>query len=335
MIKKDNPKRISFILDENLKHFTEEAQHLAYKLKNPLAGEHIHIVKTFTRELIKASSRLRQVKITKKPPKESLILTTELPSYETQEIQIPLREGPDYTIPTAPIPPPKRKLALETIRLKERQFGKKEPELKKPPKPIKKFTPKRIEEEKITLITSSDTGEEFAYAIKKGIIYEVEEVELTQDDVKVLNSLKPKIEKKKELLQRKAKLIKLVKKIAKKNNVDFKNLDFIKLRYYLIKHLVKFGLIDPLLYDPKISKIICDGPGLKIEIIHDNQELITNLEYNTPKQLNQFLKKIAEKTKQKLTEDEPTLEAEIDNFSFRATLGTEDIPSKYVMERTI
>ena len=352
--------KTSFILDESLKNLNNSVEELIFQIKNPLAGERINTLKKFTNELVKAYCNQTRMKITRKPPKESLIITTEQQVQNIPQIQIIPSLKQPYKMPSYPTIPSKQKIYLEKTNTSPRRFALAEESLKitlptqistkseQETLQLKKLTPQKkeiietpqqkteeLKEKKINLIISKISGEVLAHAIQKGVIYTIYEKELSEGDVQILNSIKPLIETKKELLKEGPKLQKLIKKQAKKNKVPLDLIDNSKLRYFLIKHIVNFGLIDPLFQDSKITKVICEGPNLKIKIVRDDEELITNLEYRNQKKLDLFLKKVANKTKQNITEDEPLMEAEIENFRIKATMGTENIPSKFVMERLI
>tara|TARA_Y100000310_G_scaffold343661_1_gene452330 strand:+ start:4730 stop:5689 length:960 start_codon:yes stop_codon:yes gene_type:complete len=312
-----------FILERNFRDLNKETEELLFNLKNPLAGKKANIIKKFTRELIKAQSSKREFKARKKTrQEEALILTTTAGRAETPSINI------------------QRPLLEETL-VKPLPKLLPKPEMKKVQKTPKKISekiskpPLKLKEKRISLITSQVTGTEIVHAIKKGMFYTIYESDLSQEEVAVLDDLKPILEKKHEIFQDKAKFIKIMKKAAKKNRVRSDELSPSKLRYFLIKHIINFGLIDPLLHDPQIIKILCDGPNIKIKILRDTEELITNLEYKNSRQLSDFLESIAKKASQKISEKTPAFEAEFQGFRIKAVIGTEDIPSRFVFERVI
>jgi hypothetical protein len=330
-------KTINFVLDTNLKKLNEEVDTLIFNLKNPLAGDKVNLIKNFTKELIKAYSRQEEYKILKHPPKEALIISTTQETPKEQEFVIPKNETFDFEIPKFPLEP-EENLAAETFNIFPRNFGERHQQQPvKQEKLIKKPEPQHIElkEERINLITTKSTDEEMAHALRKGLFYIINEVSLEEQDKLILNIIKPIIEKKQELFQDDAKFLKLLKKTAKKNKINLEELHLAKLRYFLIKHIINFGLIDPLFHDPKITKIICEGPNLKIKIIRDSEELITNIEFHNSEKLSTFIQSLARKASINISEESPTLETTFENFRIHATLGTEKIPSKFVMEKTI
>jgi hypothetical protein len=330
-------KTTNFVLDTNLKKLNEEVDTLIFNLKNPLSGERVNLIKSFTKELIKAYSNQEEYKILKQPPKEALIISTTQETPQEQDFVLPSEETLDFEIPNYPLEP-ERDLSHETFNILPRSFGERPPQpLPQPVMPVAKPEPQKIEikEERINLVTTKTTGEEMAYASRKGLFYIIDEAPLTEQDKLMLNTLKPILEKRQELFQNEKKFIKILKKTSKKNKLNLEELHIAKLRYYLIKHIINFGLIDPFFHDPKITKIICDGPNTKLKIIRESEELITNIEFHNKEKLSSFIQSLARKASTKISEESPTLDVTFENFRIHATLGTEEIPSKFVMEKTI
>ncbi|MBT3866035.1 hypothetical protein HOF78_02965 [Candidatus Woesearchaeota archaeon] len=328
---------INFVLDEKLNELNSEIENVLYSLKEPLAGERIYILNKFTKELIKAHIKKSGRTIKKHQSQEAFILTTNEEEFLPPEFDFPDQETEAFEIPTFPIEPT-RNLSEESLSVQPRDFQIQkiiEEPKKEIIKPIEKPKPLEITEEHVPLITSQVTGEEMASATVKGMFYIVNESKLEKSEITMLNSLKPLVEKKQNLFQDKEKFTKIMNKLAKKNKIASNELSPSKLRYFLIKHLVNFGLIDPILHDPKVTKITCDGPNLKIKVQRDNTELISNLEYINAKQLSDFVNYLAEKSSQKIKEETTTLDIEFESFRIHITVGTEGLPSKYILEKTI
>ncbi|MBT3262030.1 hypothetical protein HN992_03025 [Candidatus Woesearchaeota archaeon] len=331
-------KEIAFIYNKELEKLNDETSKILFNIQHPLAGKNIHLLKTFTRELIKAHSKKSRHKIKRDLPEDALVFSNNDLESTFLDLDIPLPE-------LEPSISPEELISTEIDRLVDLTESSPEriplglPDLE--PETLPLFQNKQEEKiiqiptEKTPLITSSITDEVMAAGTKNGMFFIIEETELSKGEIKVLNALKPRIIKKESLLSNKNKFTKLMEKQAKKHKVDVADLSPSKMRYFLIKHIINFGLIDPLFHDQLISKIICDGPSLKIRIVRNNERLITNLEYGSNSQLNNFLIKLAKKTKNNLTEDHPFFEAQLDNFKIHGTLGTSGIPTKYTIERLI
>lgn len=332
---------IKFVLDERLNDLNSEIQNILYNMKEPLAGERIHILNKFTRGLIQAHYNQSGKKVKRRPVNEALLLTTNEGEFIPPELDIPSPETGEFEIPVFPIEPQKE-LMKESLNLQVRDFQSKEliEEPKKvelPKEDIVEEVPQKIEitEEHVSLIKSQVNGEELASATIKGLFYIVNESHLEGNEITVLNAIRPILEKKQDLFHDKEKFTKLMNKTAKKNKIDKEDLSPSKLRYFLIKHLVNFGLIDPILNDPKVTKIVCDGPNLKIKVQRENKELITNLEYINESQLKEFINYLAKKSSKKITEETTTLELEFENFRMHINVGIEGVSPKFTLEKTI
>lgn len=324
-------KEINFVLDRNLSKLNSEVESLIYSIKHPLAGEKVSIITHFTRALIRAYHSQNKEKYHKAAETETIAVSTH--DVQPPQQMLDLRSN-EFSLLEL-----ERSMDEETTNLNPLNFEFEEPkkELPKPKVEERVEEPKVVEipEEKVTLIQSKITDEELAFAKVKGLFYVVHESDLTPEEIMVLNSLKPILECKEELFQNKEKFIKSMNKIARKNKISRDSLSPSKLRYFLIKHIINFGLIDPIMHDPKVSKIVCDGPNLKLKVYRNGDELITNLEYSSEQQLNEFLKHIAKKASKKLTPEETTFDAEFDNFIFHVTMGSFGLPSKFVLERIV
>ncbi len=325
-------KNVHFVLDKKLKELNEEVERLVFNINNPLAGGKVHLLNIFTKEVMKAYVAQSQYKITKHPIKEETIISTTYENYELPELELPPLEEAEFELPPLVKHSKKGTLTLQP-RFPQKQIVRETMIKEKVPKPIPK--PQPIVEERISLITSKITGEEMAYAIKKGLFYIVNETEVSPNEIQALNFMKPSIEKDLRLFQNKERFIKLMKKAARKCKIDAEELSPSKLRYFLIKHIMNFGLIDPLLQDPFITKITCEGPNLKLRIVRENKEFITNLEYKAPAQLDEFLQNTGRKKGTQISEQNPHAVLEFDNFKIEVSFGIGANTSNYIIEKTI
>lgn len=129
------------------------------------------------------------------------------------------------------------------------------------------------------------------------ITYAVEEPVLSENDLSNLQRLKAILNevlqlKPTELHSKKAAGDYLVKKI----NEIFDNYNFkpkpetrSKLLYYVIRDNLGFGKIDPLMHDPLIEDISCDGVNVPLYIWHRKFESIpTNIRFKTAEELDTY-----------------------------------------------
>ncbi len=331
---------INFILDKQLKNLNEEVEKLVYNLNNPLAGKKIHIVKTFTKELMRAYAQRMPHKITKNSTEEAFVISKTEENYGLPKSALPIMNNAGAFQSLQGYSHQNKKIQEEMLNLSPRAPSVKKInekiEIKQKKRPQKiEFKPGPIPEERINLITSKITGEEMAYAIKKGLFYIVNETDLAIDEITILNNMKPYLQKNNSLFQDKNKFVKLMKRIARKNKIDSENLSPSKMRYFLIKHILNFGLIDPILYDPFVTEITCEGANTKIRLTRQGKELITNLEYKSQAQLDEFIQYLAKRKGKLFSEQNPSIYLEFEDFTVNATCGIGDNPSIFTLKKFI
>ena len=127
------------------------------------------------------------------------------------------------------------------------------------------------------------------------------------------------------------KIMKLCKKLKMQYQEDF--LDSIK--YYLFRDLINFGKIDSLFHDPAIKQIICDGENKALTIDHSRLGMLNSNIILTKNELDEIIKKIAEKKKEKITKKTQELNLFYQGFRFKATIGFDSIPSKFIFAKEI
>ncbi len=98
-----------------------------------------------------------------------------------------------------------------------------------------------------------------------------------------------------------------------------------KVEYYLIRDFLGYSKIDPLMKDPNIEDISCDGVGIPVYIYHVKYEnMRTNIVFNTPEQLNSFIVYLAQKGGKQISVSDPILDASTpEGNRINATFGDE------------
>jgi flagellar protein FlaI len=80
--------------------------------------------------------------------------------------------------------------------------------------------------------------------------------------------------------------------------------------YYVVKDLVGYGPVQPIMEDPEIEDISCNGIGVPVFIWHRKFESIpTNITFNDNQFLNDFLVKLAHKSDKHISSAQPLLDA--------------------------
>ncbi len=105
--------------------------------------------------------------------------------------------------------------------------------------------------------------------------------------------------------------------------VDKKLLD--KIIYNFSKSSLGFSKIDPLMQDPNIEDISCDGNNLPIFVYHRKYgSLKTNIQFDTGDELNSFVNRMAQKCGKHISIAEPMLDATMpDGSRIQMTLSDE------------
>lgn len=182
------------------------------------------------------------------------------------------------------------------------------------------------------LVASAETKKVLAFSEFNGTEYKITEPELNEKDNLLIQNIKTKLDATK--IKDKNYLYPLIQNEAKTFQIEFNDVYYDKIRYYLLRDLNDFGIISPLLKDPKIKEIVCDGVALPIYLIYDEKhDINANIQFETAEEINSFIQSLAKKTNQTITPENPFLIAETDRFEIQATLGTEHSQARFVIER--
>jgi len=114
-----------------------------------------------------------------------------------------------------------------------------------------------------------------------------------------------------------------IKKINKEFGLRLDQLTYVKLMYYIYRNFIGFNEIEPLLQDPYIEDISCDGVNTPIYIIHRKfGSLRTNIIYENEEDLKEFIVKLAERCGRYVSYAEPILAGTLpDGSRVSATLA--------------
>jgi flagellar protein FlaI len=98
-----------------------------------------------------------------------------------------------------------------------------------------------------------------------------------------------------------------------------------KITYYILRKFLGYDRIDPMMRDPNIEDISCDGPHTPIFIYHKKYESIkSNLIFEKEDELDSFIIKLAQICNRHISIAEPLLDATLpDGSRIQLTLGRE------------
>jgi len=159
---------------------------------------------------------------------------------------------------------------------------------------------------------------------KNEMIYNVSEPELTDSEKqtkdKIVNGLLEVLDIELSAIKNKGEAIGYlegnVKKILEEYQINLSNKSYLKIMYYIFRDFVGLNEIEPILQDPYIEDISCDGVGIPIYVVHRRYGSIkTNVVYSDIKQLTEFVVKIAERSGRFISYAEPLLDGSLPDGS--------------------
>ena len=102
---------------------------------------------------------------------------------------------------------------------------------------------------------------------------------------------------------------------------------FYRLFYYLHRSFQGYGRLDPLMYDPHIEDISCDGPGLPVFVYHDDYtDIETNVSYGG-QELENFVIQLAQRSGRHVSVSDPVVSTTLpDGSRVELALGEEVTP---------
>ena len=150
------------------------------------------------------------------------------------------------------------------------------------------------------------------------IIYHIDELQLNEDEIKIYYSIKELLEKQIDsprLLDNiEASFTSEVGSLLKNHFVGGKVQPVMleKVKYYLKRDILGFGLIDPLFHDPFIEDITCGGIGKPIYVYHRRYEGVrTNVVFRDAEFLDGFVMKMVHRAGKHISAAHPIVDASL------------------------
>jgi flagellar protein FlaI len=167
------------------------------------------------------------------------------------------------------------------------------------------------------------------------LVYHVIEPPITQQDRQTIEFVKKELEERLDidfmkLGEIKAKSTLRAESLEILNTVPEVMADESKksvLLYYIEKEIMGLGKIEPIMSDPNVEDVSCDGVGIPIYVYHRDPKIgsiRTNIFFNDADDLNTFVFRLAQRCKKTVSIAEPLLDAALpDGSRIQATLGTD------------
>ncbi len=120
-------------------------------------------------------------------------------------------------------------------------------------------------------------------------------------------------------------LLEKIDDILKEYQINLKTQSKQKILYYLKKHLLGLGILEPVMTDPNIEDISCDGVNVPIFLYHREYGSIqSNIVFTDEEELASFVTKLAQKCGKHISIADPMLDATMpDGSRIQMTLSTE------------
>ncbi len=167
-----------------------------------------------------------------------------------------------------------------------------------------------------------------------GLMYRVMEPVVDRKALSMAKILIGKdILKKPEYLEDEKFMRKNIEKAMKRVNLKYSEDYGEKLKYFLRRDLFGFGQVEVLMHDPRISSIICDGVGRPLRILIGNREVITNVVFSNPDELNSFVKYIASKGGY-VPSSGPNFGLVLEDWKIEGTVGSGGVSSRFIMRKS-
>ncbi len=166
------------------------------------------------------------------------------------------------------------------------------------------------------------------------LIYQVIEPKLLPEEIKILNQIKTTLIEKLDIdfttLRKEEARNYLVKRFEEMITPiipeisEDKKKDFL---YYIERDFIGLGKIEPLMKDPNLEDISCDGIGVPLYVYHRDPligSVKTNIFFETPEELDIFVNKLAQRCGKSISVAKPLVGGTLpDGSRIQTTLGTD------------
>jgi len=161
--------------------------------------------------------------------------------------------------------------------------------------------------------------------------YFLVEIELSEEEQKILDFIHETINsidietEQLESIGELDYLSKQIRYILKEYDIELSEESFDKILYYFARSSFGFGRIDPLMKDPNIEDISCDGADVPVFIYHRKYgSLKSNIKFKSEDELSSFVVRLAQKCNKHISIAEPMIDATMpDGSRVQMTLSDE------------
>jgi len=143
------------------------------------------------------------------------------------------------------------------------------------------------------------------------------EIEEKLRDVLILEEVNPFVDKEEQLIE-------AVNQMIKDFRIKIDPVTYYKIIYYMVRDFIHYGKLTPLMKDPLIEDISCNGYGIPVYVFHRNyMNVSTNIVFEE-EELNSYVISLAQKSGKHISIAEPMVDASLpDGSRIQMTLGKE------------
>jgi len=199
--------------------------------------------------------------------------------------------------------------------------------------------PERLEDVNITyeLIKPYAYAHLFYDKESKSIVYEVIEPKLNKKEEEILKKIKELILEYLEIdienVKDRKKVSEIIedaiKKILKILKIKIDNESFLKISYYIYRDFIGLNEIEPLMNDPYIEDISCNGVNIPIYVTHRFfGNIRTNIIFDDIEKLKKFIIKLAQRCERHVSYAEPILEGTLPDGSRVSATFSEEVSQR-------
>ncbi len=206
-------------------------------------------------------------------------------------------------------------------------------------KEIEKFLEKKDTEKKFFRLSYpvilSKLGEEVIPIVHVEIFYDEEkesfvyyaiEPEITEEDKKIIQDTVKLLEQKMDIPLSQIKnvqeaykyLERLIHEVWDFLGVSYDDRYALIIKYYIFRDTIGYGKLEPVMRDPNIEDISCDGVGTPIFVYHKNQilgNIPTNIVFESDEELDEFAIKLSQKAGKMVSLANPLLDGSLPDGS--------------------
>ncbi|MEM4458710.1 MAG: secretion system protein E, partial [Archaeoglobaceae archaeon] len=159
--------------------------------------------------------------------------------------------------------------------------------------------------------------------------YFVNEPPLNEEDLRLVKEIVKKLEfypiSPQEIGDKFGALRRKVNRILDDFRIKKEGADYYKILYHIIKRTILYDRITPLMFDPNIEDISCNGARIPIYVFHRKYtNLRTNIVFESEEELDSFVVNLAQKCGKHLSIAEPMVDATMpDGSRIQLTLARE------------